>query len=493
MERSAGIRQCRCGTRLARDNGDSLCAACRRASRDQLTMAPIVPPEFWRHPPMVEALANWHMGKVIRAYRLHPWHGTSLSQKTVGAWVHLNQTQLSRIENGLAISDLHKLMHWANVLAIPGYLLWFNVSRADVPSSSAPTSRAVNTSPAIGADEESMSPLSRRAFVLASLAASASPVLGDADHLSRAVAEPWRYFDHAVIASFGGQLDAAMKADGHGGSREPLAAVLAVLRAVHESARDVKPDVRRALLSVGARGAEFAGWLYRDARNLKAAAVWHDRATEWAQEASDFPMQGYVLLKRAQMAYDERDALRVFTLADAAQRGPWQLPVKVRAEVAQMEARGLAMMGEPMRDVERTLEASRQWLDRAVGDDGSQLATHYSEVTLTLQTASCFIEASQPRVAADLYSQALRSDQVSLRDQGYFLARRAVALALAGDADDAAAVGLQAAQIAESTESRRTYLQLHQTVRRLEPWATRPGPRALAEAVRASANSSPSR
>jgi hypothetical protein len=42
---------------------------------------------------------------------------------------------------------------------------------------------------------------------------------------------------------------------------------------------------------------------------------------EWAQEAGDTAMQGYVLLKKSQMAYDERDALRVSTLAEAARSG----------------------------------------------------------------------------------------------------------------------------------------------------------------------------
>lgn len=87
--------------------------------------------------------------------------------------------------------------------------------------------------------------------------------------------------------------------------------------------RQVKPYVRRDLLAVGARGVEFAGWLYRDARRADLTIHWCDPAVEWAQEASDWPMQGYVLLKKSQAAWDERDGLRMLTLAQAAQTGPW--------------------------------------------------------------------------------------------------------------------------------------------------------------------------
>jgi len=53
------------------------------------------------------------------------------------------------------------------------------------------------------------------------------------------------------------------------------------------------------------------------------------------QEAHDTAMQGYVLLRKSQMAYDLRDAHRVVTFAEAAQHGPWHFPLKVLAEVTQ--------------------------------------------------------------------------------------------------------------------------------------------------------------
>jgi hypothetical protein len=328
-------------------------------------------------------------------------------------------------------------------------------------------------------------PISRRSLLTHGVAAAALPALGldEAEHVAKALANSRRYLDGTVIEYFHGQLETAKADDGQLGPKKALPMVLGILGAIEQSARDARPDVRRELLAVGARGAEFAGWLYRDVHDQATATYWQDRAMEWAQEAGDFPMQGYVLLKKAQMAYDNRDAVRVLTLAQAAQDGPWRLPPQVRAEVAQQEARGLAMLGEPMAAVEAKLEEARRHFARFTNDDGSRLGTHYSGSSLTLQTASCYIEAGKPQRAAALYDDVLQTSTLSQRDQGYFLARRASALALSGEPDDAAVVGLRSIHLAEITSSARTTRELGRTVSTLRPWSSRPKPCELREAL----------
>lgn len=535
-------RKCRCGTRLARDNRGVLCHACAKAARNHLIEPPRVPAGFWQTSEMQAALATCDMGAVIRAFRTHPFHGRDISQQAAAAWVGITQTRLSRIENGEQITNLHKLMRWAHVLGIPSDLLWFRMPSASakvitsplaaqpeqqrsnqesqrpssgpesamllpvlingrpvlVPLDSASvaasglgslleglTTGGTPTGRLTDATEWDDMPISRRSLLAHGIAAAALPslALGEAEHVARAVADARRYLDGDAVEYFGRQLEAAKADDGRLGPKRVLPVVLGILGAVERMAREARPTARRALLAVGARGAEFAGWLYRDVHDQAAAVFWHDRATEWAQEAGDFSMQGYVLLKKAQMAYDDRDAVRVLTLAQAAQEGPWRLPPKVRAEVAQQEARGLAMLGEPMAAVESKLDEARQHFARFTGDDGSQLGTHYSGSSLTLQTASCYIEAGKPQRAAALYEDVLRTGALSQRDQGYFLARRASALALSGEPDDAAAVGLESIRLAEATSSARTKRELGRAIRTLQPWASRPGPRELREAV----------
>src|SRR5262249_18601268 len=138
--------------------------------------------------------------------------------------------------------------------------------------------------------------------------------------------------------------------------------VLGMIGAIQQTAREAPPTVRRDLLRVAAQSAEFAGWLYRDVGTPELANYWRDRATEWAQEAGDGAMQGYVLLKKSQAAWDERDAPRMLTLSQAVQDGPWRMPARIRAEAAQQEARAYAMLGADRDFIERRLDAARALL-----------------------------------------------------------------------------------------------------------------------------------
>ena len=507
MAADRSVRRCACGTRLARDNRGRQCNACQKKARDLVVSPPVVPPDFWRTAEMSEAFEACDMSAVIRAYRTHAHHGRVISQEVAARWLGISQTRLSRIEGDEGVSDLPRLMRWAHVLGMPRDLLWFRMPgtptatqdrQARTPDGvAAPTVGNPGSIPggtvegerpsgALTAAEQDTMPLSRRSLLFHGVATATLPGLNadEAAHIAKALEDARRYSDAEIVSSFTRQLDACKADDGVLGSNRTLPTVLGTLGAIKVCAQDAKPDVRRALFAVGARGAEFAGWLFRDLHDQTTATFWHDRATEWAQLAGDLPMQGYVLLKKAQMSYDDRDAVNVHGFAEAAQLGPWNLPPKVRAEVAQQEARGMAMLGLPMLDVERKLEQSREYLSRAAdAADDSGLATHYSNSSLTLQTASCYIEAGKPLRAAMLYGEILNTGVLSTRDQGYFLARRASALALSGEPDDAASIGLQAAELATATSSARTRRELGRTLATLQPWASRPEPRALREAL----------
>jgi transcriptional regulator with XRE-family HTH domain len=76
---------------------------------------------------MRDALATWHMGRVIYTYRTHPYHARPLTQEIVGNWLGLTQAQLSRIENGRAPEELSKLIRYAIIFEIPDDLLWFKL------------------------------------------------------------------------------------------------------------------------------------------------------------------------------------------------------------------------------------------------------------------------------------------------------------------------------------------------------------------------------
>jgi transcriptional regulator with XRE-family HTH domain len=303
--------------------------------------------------------------------------------------------------------------------------------------------------------------------------------------LTRTLDEASHQAEVDLVTYFDRQLTTCQNQDGSRGPVHALPFALSIIAAIETSGRRVSLPVRRQLLCLAARGSEFVGWLYRDAGASEQATYWYDRAAEWAQEAGSPALQGYVLLRRSQMAFDTRDALRVLTLAQAAQGGPWQLPVRVRAEVAQQEALGMAMVGEPLAVVERQLDQAHGLLDQAVPDDEGSLllGASFSDATLDLRSAACYTEAGLPSRAADTFATVIASGTLSHRDQSYFRARRAAALTLCGEVDEATEVALASVNVATATNSQRTLRVLGDVAELLEPWSTRPGVAALREAV----------
>ena len=63
---------------------------------------------------------------------------------------------------------------------------------------------------------------------------------------------------------------------------------------------------------------------------------------------------------------------------------------------------------------------------------------------------------------------------LSRRDAGFFGARRAAALALSGESDEAATVGLESVEVAAVTSSQRTLRVLAEVMDTLAPWRSRP-------------------
>jgi hypothetical protein len=319
------------------------------------------------------------------------------------------------------------------------------------------------------------------------------PILNpdDMQHIVAALENARRYADSTVAGHFRDQLAAYAVSDGVRGPKETLPLVLAIIAAVEHAAREARPAARRDLLAVGARGAEFTGWLYRDSAALRLAGYWHDRAVEWAQMAGETALQGYVLLKKSQTAWDERDARRMLMLAHAARQGPWELPPWVQAEAIQQEARAEAMLGGDISGIEASLDEARNLLTRSQSGttgDGSRLAAHYGTSLLAIQMAICYNEAGQPARAVEIYDEYLTADGFSRRDYGYFRALESIAVAAAGRPDDAAAIGRESLGIAAATGSVRTVTELSRLAQRLGSWPGRPAVRVFRAELTAGLN-----
>ncbi|GAA3877256.1 hypothetical protein GCM10022243_47590 [Saccharothrix violaceirubra] len=86
--------------------------------------APLHDEEFWSQPELRQALRERHIGRVMRAYRQA--QSPEVKQVDLGRWINLSQGQLSRVErSSVAVTDLAKLIPWAEAMRIPRHLLWF--------------------------------------------------------------------------------------------------------------------------------------------------------------------------------------------------------------------------------------------------------------------------------------------------------------------------------------------------------------------------------
>lgn len=148
-----------CGCQLARDHRGDECGPCARRRSEQRTggQAPPAPEGFWAREDVRAALADQHFGSVIRLYRSA--FVPAINQADMAEWLDLGQSQVSRIENGSAPTDLTKLVRWARTLRVPASLLWFRVPDARDASPTPATVRSLSPCETGGGEAHADRPL----------------------------------------------------------------------------------------------------------------------------------------------------------------------------------------------------------------------------------------------------------------------------------------------------------------------------------------------
>jgi hypothetical protein len=416
-------RYCRCGSALAADNDDPLCASCQAGRRRD--RAPHVPPEFWQTELMAEALASGDLGRVMRAYRHHAFHGERLPQTLVAGWLHMSQPAVCRIETGRRRLTIDEIRYIAQTLGMPlGAVLWTPRNQAG----------------------EDVEPLSRRSL----LGAGAGAVFGLNATTAPAAARPIdpRLVEHwSVLMSLLDDHDASF------GSHGVLPAVRRELDLIAEHRQVSGGDLRTDLLRVEARWSQFASYLEHDAGDDRAADFWADRASQLAREA-DYPdMIARVFVRRSQWAVARRDAPRATAFAHAA-RGTPGTSGHIRALCA-MKAADAHALADDGDACERSLADAHAYLDGAESAQPLDLAAH--EVTrhyLVAAEARCWLWL-RPRKALAMYEDAVnRWPRQRTRSRAVHQARLALACVAAGEPERAASEGVEALDTARTTKSK---------------------------------------
>ncbi|WP_245617404.1 hypothetical protein [Amycolatopsis taiwanensis] len=416
MRQSA--RYCRCGTRLAQDHRDPICAACLEQRRNALVNAPEVPPEFWRTDQMRDALNAWHMGLVIQAYRYHPWHGRPLPQGVVAGWCGLTQTQLSRLENGSAPHDLTKLMQWARVLRIPAELLWFKLPGTSV--------LAISADAGLREDDWQDDVNRREVLRLLSLAGSllAVPAAAqlDLERLAAAAQRPAR-LDVATVDEYD-RVNAQLWRT-FSSSKSKRLTLPMVRRQLDVLAQALQapqvPTIRQRLCVLAADLFQLCGEIFFDSNQYTDAAQCYSLAANAGKEAEAFDLWACAMTRHAFLGVYERQFAKAVPLLDgaAALAKHGDSSLATRHWVAAVQAQTYAGVGD-IAACERALDEAER-VTQLSGQVHTSGWLRFEGSRLAEERGRCYVELRRPELAEVALTDALSQD-ISVRRRGSLLA-----------------------------------------------------------------------
>jgi transcriptional regulator with XRE-family HTH domain len=388
---------------------------------------------------MVDALSSGELGRVVRAYRFHPFHDRHLPQSLVAGWLHLSQTSLSRIEQGKCRLTIDDVAGFARNLGVPWALRWVPQHEAKVD----------------------VDPLSRRSLLGAGVEAALSLSATTAPTAAHEI-------DPELVTHWMKLLRVLSRHDAMFGPHDVLATVSHQLQLIAQHRRIARGGMRTELLRVESHWAEFASWLSNDAGDARGRESWGDRSLQLAREAGHQDMVAWVLMRQSQWACNRPEPPRVVALAQAAGRTRGASE-EIRALCALQEAQGHALGDDPVR-CERSIADAHGLLDDADGTRTLQEDLGRRDVTpsyVLAAEARCWVRL-RPRKAIAMLEDALaRWPRDRTRGRGIHQARLALACAVAGEPDRAAAEGITALDIAQATRSDLAVRELNRVDRRL--------------------------
>jgi tetratricopeptide (TPR) repeat protein len=439
MDVSHPTRYCRaCGTRLARDNQAARCTPCQKRQRDTHAQPPDLPPAFWHTDLIRDALQTWHIGKVIQAYRRHPFHGDRpLTQELLAGWLGLTQAQLSRIESGSPVTDLAKLTVWARTLQIPGHLLWFKLpedrgSAAAVPS--AETAVAV-PGPAVPVGVDA---------------------LGDGAADAAAAMQSFRTADLQV----------------GGGHLYPSVVNYLQTTLAPRLFDDTAGSSGQAVFNAASALTEMAGWMAHDAGRDQAAVRHFDRALHLVRVGGDQQLSAHVLASQSHLARHLRrpdDAIRLAKEGQSA-LGSAQPSAELRSRLLAMEARGHAARRDSAACATALVQAESA-LSNSTAEPASPWVSGFDKGALASEAARCLRQLGQLDQAQRQAERVLTlrsSERARSRAFGQLIL--VTVLIAQGKPDEACGL---AAEVLDATQSLGSYLviqQLQALHRLLQPY-----------------------
>ncbi|GAA0927376.1 helix-turn-helix transcriptional regulator [Nonomuraea longicatena] len=218
-----------------------------------------------------------------------------------------------------------------------------------------------------------------------------------------------------------------------------LPALIAQTHTLRELSSRAGPRTSRGLLRLGARYAEFVGWLVQEGGDEQATLWWTERAVDLAAAGGDHDLAAYGLVRRALVTLYREDARQTIELAQCAQTGG--LPPRIRGLAAQREAQGHALAGDHSAAM-GALDRARALLASHTADgDGPVIGTTHLKDSVGMVTGWCLYDLGRPAEAARvLEAQLAEVPLQALRTRVRYGVRCALAHAAAGEVEHACAL-----------------------------------------------------
>lgn len=256
-----------------------------------------------------------------------------------------------------------------------------------------------------------------------------------------------------------------------------LPALIAQTHTLRELAVRAKPRQSREILALGARYAEFAGWMAQESGNDSAALWWTDRAVELADAGEDRALAAYSLVRRALVTLYREDAQETIDLAREAQRAGTS--DRIRGLAAQREAQGHALAGD-FNACMRSLDRARELLSAAQPETGPVLGTSNLTDPVAMVSGWCLHDLGRAREATAILDQEIqRVPPHALRSQARYGVRRALAHAAAGEIDHACTLLGQVLGVVDTVSSATIATDLRRLARVLSRFHTASSVRAI--------------
>jgi tetratricopeptide (TPR) repeat protein len=231
-----------------------------------------------------------------------------------------------------------------------------------------------------------------------------------------------------------------------------------------------REPLRSYLFSSAAQAAQLAGWLSYDMNLPHEARRYYKVAHQFAQEAGDDPLVGYIFGCQGVLETYEGDAGAGLQLAEEALLCK-DLTATTRSWLFRVEALSLATKGE-ITQCEAALDRAEIEIAKSDPPNDPPWIYHFNDSQLAGQKGACYVRLKLPQKAKEALRKALDGlDKKSfVRDRVLHLTHLACAYALEGEIEEACDRALEALDIAILTQSARERKRIKSFRQYLKPF-----------------------